>query len=297
MFPGADNLLFTFHKLVRCETGDQVDITPSNDHQATLLIGLKSKHEGGELIFKESNLEKWSFDDNLKDGAVPWCAFLANTSCSMKPITSGVMAMLQFGVNYNGLKPQQVVKTKYDTLEKDTPGVLNYFGNLEDCDQPADPHMLRHLMRELKKYEISSTKGIALPLGHRYRTHAIVPEHLKRLDRDMFHAFLTAGYKVAMQHAEITLTQANFDETYKFLGVPQGCNVHPYARLFAYYYKDMHGKIVEEFFGANDPCPSVTYIGIGAERAIKDEEKSHKAGYQYCLGRGYFFSGAMVVFE
>jgi len=162
----------SLYKLLIYEEGDF--FLPHRDSEkeegmfATLIVGLPSKHSGGELIVKHSNIEytyDFSLNDHLYD--FPFVSFYADCEHEVKPVTSGYRVCLV-----------------YNLLLKETD--KNY--SVPDFTKQVND--LVHSLGQLKPQE--SNQPSVILLSHQYTPSNFSLDSLKYHDRPRAEALLKA---------------------------------------------------------------------------------------------------------
>ena len=163
----------TLYKMLIYEKGDF--FLPHKDSEkekgmfGTLIIGLPSKHTGGELLIRfDGKEEHVDFAEDADNFKMPYTAFYADCDHEIKPITSGYRVCLV----YNLVQQKAAKMIKIEPLEEH---VKKLAGVLED-----------------DRYDPAKPTRIIL-LGHQYTPENFSMEALKLNDRSKAEALLRAA--------------------------------------------------------------------------------------------------------
>eukprot|EP01039_Chlorochromonas_danica_P007580 gene7587-8380_t len=201
LYPFAERVSIVFCKLIIYPEGgffrEHRDRQRSASHQGTLLIEVKSKHEGGQLTFRAHNTKigDWRLEED--SNKVRWCAFHPDLFHGVSPITSGLRAVLQFDLYVSGeLSPSRQVDQK---LKLDS---INGF--------------VSSLAPHLQQYPL------AIPLFHYYEGARLLPGMLRASDRQLFDAFVKQHYKVKLTNLRASAESLEIcdNDDYAFVANP-----------------------------------------------------------------------------
>ncbi len=170
------------YKMLLYETGDfflsHRDSEKEKGMFGTLIIGLPSRHSGGELLVRFDGEEKSvRFEEAANNHKIPYVAFYADCEHEIKPLTDGYRVCLV-----------------YNLVQKKTDKAIQL--------EPLGEHVSR-LAAILKEGRESRrfSPGIVL-LGHQYTPENFSVEHLKLNDRTRAEALVraadAAGYYAKM---------------------------------------------------------------------------------------------------
>ena len=163
------------YKMLIYETGDF--FVPHKDSEkekgmfGTLVIGLPSKHTGGELIVSFGGIEEIvNFSKNSGDYKIDYAAFYADCDHEIKPLTSGYRICLV----YNLIQQKSGNKIQLTSLE-------TYVEKLAEIFTKQQQH--------------GNTKPYIVLLGHQYTPENFSVDGLKLNDRSKAEALLRAAQK------------------------------------------------------------------------------------------------------
>ena len=203
------------------------DSLHADNHQATLLLEVRSAHEGGKFVIdhygcgdgkikeidERGNVKKYDamfemgFD---KTGCVStplkWLAFYTDALHKVEKVTSGTRIVIQYDV-YIDTEMSGVIKTdsyndkktdgkdtdgNYEDEDINVPYLENISSALYRFQFPCVSNIaVRKVLAELQ--ELIATCGatnVAIPLFHRYSSASIQREFLKGIDRILFDAIV-----------------------------------------------------------------------------------------------------------
>lgn len=163
------------YKMLIYETGDF--FLPHKDSEkekgmfGTLVIGLPSKHTGGELVVSFGGVEEIAnFSENSGDYKIDYAAFYADCDHEIKPLTSGYRICLV----YNLIQQKSGNKIQLTSLETNVEKLAEIF---------------------TKQQQYSNTKPHIVLLGHQYTPENFSADQLKLNDRPKAEALLRAAQK------------------------------------------------------------------------------------------------------
>lgn len=151
------------YKMLIYETGDF--FLPHKDSEkekgmfGTLVIGLPSKHTGGELVVSFGGVEEIAnFSENSGDYKIDYAAFYADCDHEIKPLTSGYRICLV----YNLIQQKSGNKIQLTSLETNVEKLAEIF---------------------TKQQQYSNTKPHIVLWGHQYTPENFSADQLKLNDR------------------------------------------------------------------------------------------------------------------
>ena len=172
------------YKLLIYEKGDfflsHKDSEKEKGMFGTLIIGLPSKHSGGELLVEFDREQKIiEFDRDCSNGKIPYVAFYADCNHEVRPLESGHRIVLV-----------------YNLIQKKTDSIITVESTSEQVDQ---------IKTILLKHEVcSNDKPKIFLLGHQYTPENFSLEQLKLNDRAKANILLRAA-KEAGSYANLCL--------------------------------------------------------------------------------------------
>lgn len=163
------------YKLLIYEEGDfflaHKDSEKEKGMFGTLIVGLPSKHTGGELLIRFDGMEvSVDFSELAGQYKMPYVAFYADCDHEIKPITSGHRVCLV----YNLVQTKGKAKIQLEPLSEHVEGLSNI---LKICEEDKD------------------IPKIVL-LGHQYTPSNFTMEALKLNDRPKAEALMAAAHKI-----------------------------------------------------------------------------------------------------
>ncbi|MEQ6122454.1 2OG-Fe(II) oxygenase [Reichenbachiella sp. MALMAid0571] len=168
-----DEITAHLYKMLIYEKGDF--FLPHKDSEkekgmfGTLVIGLPSRHSGGDLLVRFDGKEKViKFDDCCDDGVMPYAAFYADCDHEIRPLTSGYRVVLV----YNLIQLKVGKQIHLEPLEKH----VTKLANLLKADANHTDMVPRIIL-----------------LGHQYTPENFSTEGLKLDDRTRAEALLRAA--------------------------------------------------------------------------------------------------------
>ena len=182
---GIENKQIAAHlyKMLIYEAGDF--FLPHKDSEkekgmfGTLIIGLPSKHSGGEIVLSFDGKEhSVSFAENCSNDKLPYIAFYADCQHEIKPTTSGYRICLV----YNLIDLQVESNIKLTSLQPEIDAIENLFQNQTE----------------------RTNKPYVYLLGHQYTPTNFSLEQLKLKDRPVAEVLLKAAEK-AGYYAKLAL--------------------------------------------------------------------------------------------
>lgn len=137
----------------------------------TLVIGLPSKHTGGELVVSFGGAEEIAdFSENSGDYKIDYAAFYADCDHEIRPLTSGYRICLV----YNLIQQKSGNKIRLTSLETHVEKLAEIF---------------------TKQQQYGNTKPHIVLLGHQYTPENFLADQLKLNDRPKAEALLRAAQK------------------------------------------------------------------------------------------------------
>ena len=137
---------------------------------ATLVVGLPSKHAGGELLVRHAGAESViRFDDPAQQYALQYAAFYADCEHEVKPLQSGYRLCLVYNLVLSGRSQEK----------------------LQAPDFAAQTSQLTALM--LKWKSSKQTEKLAFGLSYEYSKDGLSPENLKGEDRTLAEVITSAA--------------------------------------------------------------------------------------------------------
>lgn len=331
-----------FCKLAMYEVGGHFlphkDTTHADNHIATLLIEVPSEHTGGDLVLRMQDQEqRWSLvktktldglsDEDDDDDKVNCCMFYTDVNHQVEPVLSGVRAVLQFDV----LVPSKYLETEdmknqgeesaednsYDDDEEEENERIEDGAHFFEIIKPLTVNALfvennnsttkmTLILQEMAKH-VTDSASIALPLAHEYRVTGIVPQYLKCQDALLFHAFLQAGYHVALTPVElevIGIMNNSGDRT----GYEYSVRPYDYDNIVGYSFPSSTTPITmtmafdnlqtERITKYKQP-PGIVYVVTTCTGAIATHSQSaiEYTGNESQPSEDRYFSGAMIVYK
>lgn len=258
LFPRAQSISLQLCKLAVYQEGghfvEHKDTAHAPNHQGTLLIEVKSEHEGGKLIFTADDIAigEWSLESEhtpaIKKSSfyyhhptVRWCAFHTDITHKVEPVVSGVRAVLQFDIlvqHCDSDAPQAKAADDAegngdDEAEEEDEQENDYDDDIDggrgegsnECEEAAAMMPNGHLGRTadtavaafIEKLEHAvAEQSIALPLFHSYHQAYLRPEFLKSVDRALFDALLKAGHSILLSPVIIRSTSDYEGRSYEY---------------------------------------------------------------------------------
>ncbi|HQX48957.1 MAG TPA: 2OG-Fe(II) oxygenase, partial [Planctomycetaceae bacterium] len=139
---------------------------------ATLVVGLPSKHAGGELLVRHAGAESViRFDDPTQQYAVQYAAFYADCEHEVKPLESGYRLCLVYNLVLSGT-------------------------DQEKLQAPNFAEQTSQLTALLQKWKASKqTEKLAFGLSYEYSKDGLSPENLKGEDRTLAEVITSAAEK------------------------------------------------------------------------------------------------------
>lgn len=182
-----DTIAAHLYKLLIYETGDfflsHKDSEKEKGMFGTLVIGLPSRHTGGELAVRfEGVEEKASFAPGADDDKIPYAAFYADCDHEIKPLTSGY----RINLVYNLVQKKQGKKVQPTSVET---------------------YAERLAALVLKHQRHQPAVPLLVLLGHQYTPENFSKEGLKLHDRPRAEALLRAAEKAGC-YAKMCLVTA-----------------------------------------------------------------------------------------
>ncbi len=137
---------------------------------ATVVVGLPSRHAGGELLVRHAGAESViRFDDPAQQYAVQYAAFYADCEHEVKPLRSGYRLCLVYNLVLSGSSPQKL-------------------------QAPDFASQTKQLTSLLQKWKASKqTKKLAFGLSYEYSEDGLSPENLKGEDRTLAEVIICAA--------------------------------------------------------------------------------------------------------
>ncbi len=203
LFPDAADISFKRYKMAIYQDGGHFDIhrdsLHAHNHQATLLVEVKSDHEGGTLIIGQEDKEhKETFSEATSDGSLRWVAFYTDLHHKVEKVTNGTRIMLQYYVyvDVNGACNDEVIEGKEETVSTAEVEEVEYDEEVEYEDEDYYNQLppFRGNAKLSNKYEFprltsedeakllsvlnrslgrSNNTPIAIPLFHIYTSQSI----------------------------------------------------------------------------------------------------------------------------
>lgn len=217
----------------------------------TLIIGLPSKHSGGELVVSfEGKTTTVDFSELSPNHEISFCAFYADCTHEIKPLASGYRVVVVYNlIQETGqakiqLEPQKKYLAELESILKE---------NTDDVDFPK-----------------------VILLGHQYTQANFSKEGLKGNDKTKAEALLSAAEK-AGYYAKMGLVTS-----YQLGELESDGGYNSYRGRRSYYDEDYDepsgtmGEIYEEYIEvehwANDDLPALKGLNIEEDKLIKDFE-------------------------
>ena len=185
------------------------DSLHADNHQATLLLEVRSAHEGGKFVIdhysrgakkievskdyygkpRYAALFEMSFDEGGNVSTpLKWMAFYTDALHKVERVISGTRIVIQYDVYIDTNMP--VVGGD----SNETPAYSDFYplNKFESYRYPCIPHgALQKVLRELDKLiTMHGTENVAIPLFHCYSAVTIKREFLKVFDRLLFDAIV-----------------------------------------------------------------------------------------------------------
>ena len=220
LFPGMAQISFKRYKMAIYQEGGHFefhrDTMHATNHQATLLIEVRSAHEGGSFVIDhDGKLFEKSFACSAEDAGkvdgkeLTWIAFYTDAKHKVESVTSGVRIVIQYDVYVEVLKNE-----KDDKKDDKSDDKKDAYGELKD-EQPLQlstttldkkfsfptisPVGLENVLYHLKDCVRGLGGCIVLPLYHFYTSTSIKAQYLKNADRQLLIGILSTGeYEVGL---------------------------------------------------------------------------------------------------
>ena len=221
------------------------DSLHADNHQATLLLEVRSAHEGGKFVIDhyggaakkiEVNVDKethdTSFEMNFDETGslctpLKWIAFYTDALHKVERVTSGTRVVIQYDVyihtdtgmpavcsdNNEGIEEED---NDWDSDENsDEPYLQNISNVFSDYRFPCISNVaMQMVLKELeKRISTCGTKNVAIPLFHCYSAASIKHELLKGPDRLLFDAIVKEK-KYVLGLSPVVITAETYDENY-----------------------------------------------------------------------------------
>ena len=223
------------YKLLIYEEGDfflkHKDSEKEEGMFGTLIIGLPSKHTGGELVIQfEGREEVANFASSDSSYSLNYAAFFADCDHEVKPLTSGYRVCLVYNLIQKEAGPEIVLESTRTQVDK-----------------------LAQLLEKVKDYQ----KPIFVLLGHQYTPENFSSTSLKLNDRYKANALLMAA-KQAGLYGKLCLV------TSYIRGVPV---YHSYRE----WVDEMEDIIDQELYiehWVEDEYPGLSYVRFGEQDLI-----------------------------
>ena len=225
------------------------DSLHADNHQATLLLEVRSAHEGGKFVIDhygdepkkievsvgqetDNSLFEMSFDESGSVSTpLKWMAFYTDALHKVERVTSGTRMVIQYDVYIDTEMPavgrdSNETSTNANSKEVDDKDddedvefdenetYLDYtaYGFSEyrfPCISNIAVQMILSLLE--KQIAASGTKNIAIPLFHRYSAASIKREYLKGPDRLLFDAIATENKYLLGLSPIVIKTESDYD--------------------------------------------------------------------------------------
>ena len=218
----------------------------------TLIIGLPSKHSGGELVLSfDGQVESISFAENCSNNMFPYIAFYADCQHEIKPTTAGYRVCLV----YNLIDLQEEKSIKRESLQPQITAVETLLQNQNQAQE----------------------KPFIYLLGHQYTPTNFSLEQLKLKDRPVAEVLLKAAEKAGYyaKMALVTSYQSGELELEYDSGRSRRGYYHNYNEDIDVESASM-GEVYEEYLSIDcwddSPIPLITIKEVGLEDLIHDFE-------------------------
>lgn len=308
-----------FYKMAIYEPGGHFqvhrDTVHAASHKATLLIEVRSDHEGGELKFEKNGEEfVWnltnksdsteaplkefipkstSLKKSKKEGSnndIRWCIFYTDIQHQVEPIRAGVRIVLQFDI-YSSENPlvEDVEKTK-DKVGDAISGNSTPLDSNDVFYSKTD--ILQKIIAIVHK-QVNTKQVLALPLFYLYTSQSIFPEYLKNIDKEVFNTLVEAGFTIALIPVALT-TESNDDGEYN----KDGSVTISTKDLPTKVYCKKKGKMIERVLNNWPYDLKLIYVLSGMEPIKKVSEKDYAeyTGNELAPGERTYLSGALFIF-
>lgn len=324
LFPHAQSISLKFCKLALYQQGghfqEHKDTAHAPNHQGTLLVEVKSKHEGGLLTFtaEDGTATEWRLDNN--GVATRWCAFHTDITHKVEPVTAGVRAVLQFDIHAHH-PVEEIQELAEEQGEEDEDDDDN--SDVEDDDDSSEssesrgnffseemgPSMMNNAAGSASPDAVDAfikmlqprlaEQSIALPLFHSYQHAYLQPDFLKPADRMLFDSLLKAGHSVLLTPIIIDVEGDSDDRHFDYSIGPSDPLKWVYtAARSKSDSKDVKIKRSNSKFDIN-PDPDVTFICTGRHQCDKYFYKEYveHTGNEAAPAHMKYFSAAMVILQ
>ena len=224
LFPDAADISFKRYKMAIYQDGGHFDVhrdsLHAHNHQATLLVEVKSDHEGGTLIIQQDNkVHKEDFSVATSDGSLRWVAFYTDLHHKVEKVTNGTRLMLQYDIYVDAdeeeeekeEEKEEAEEEEYDEEDEEDDEQrfedLPPFHYCNDKEKLPNKYSFPRLTTPEQKVILSaleanldgSDEAVAIPLFHLYTTQSIKANYLKNADRQLLQTILSTGkYEVGL---------------------------------------------------------------------------------------------------
>jgi hypothetical protein len=313
LFPRMKNISFKRYKMHIYQEGGHFDFHRDTlhepNHQATLLLEVRSAHEGGTFVIDhDGKLFEKSFEPKVNDKCLKWLAFYTDAKHKVEPVTSGTRMVIQYDVIADPhdthvyiAEPPVRQQDDNDALAMMSPPQLHESKPLtKDFNFPqASISGLQHVLHALDTELPNSGDMIGIPLFHLYRSANIKAQYLKNADRQLLVAILATGkYEVGLSPVIVSASSyehGNYDRESTYYKV---CLTDP---LTTVYVDNDNGNLIvkhiDESHPMNTDLERATMVYSSREVATKLTYKPYVewTGNEAQAATYEYFHGVMII--